>query len=204
MAAVEVKYISKNEELVKRRIEADLKDHVITAIHACGMHRHYRCQKPGTWCMGFDVVTWPGSLCFTGDMGDFLFQRTEDMIAFMRGSCMSYGYAAEKCVAHDGRLREWSEELFRKALDDRLKDFDEDDGQISIMRQGRIRKESVAEKVKEIIAEFSEYSDRHSAEKAMYESGLFDGCDMPNCEEYTFRFLWCLHAMKWFCANVGA
>ena len=101
--------MNRKEKLVRERIENDLKDHVITVKQMNGMHRHWRCQKPGSWNMGFDIITWPGSLCFTGDMGDYLFRRTEDMVAFMRGSCMSYSYAAEKCVAHAvrrGRLHD--------------------------------------------------------------------------------------------------
>lgn len=33
----------------------------------------------------------------------------------------------------------------------------------------------------------------------MYESGLWDSCELPSCEVYTFHFLWCLHAIKWLC-----
>ncbi len=194
--------MNRNEQLVKERIANDLKDHVITAIKLDGLHRHYRCQKPGTWNMGFDVVTWPGSLCYTGDMGDYLFQRTSDMIAFMRGSAMSYSYAAEKCVAHDGRLREWSEERFNQILADRLKDSD--DGMFTVVRRGKRERESIADKIEEIKRAYAEYGSSFDAEKAMFESGLWDGCEMPDCKEYTFHFLWCLHALKWFTDKVAA
>jgi len=182
---------TRQEKRVKERIAKDLAEHVITVRHEQGMYRHYRCQKPGTWNMGFDIVTWPGSLCYTGDMGDYLFQRTEDMIAFMRGSCMSYGYAAEKCVAHDGRVTEFSEERFREILHDRIAEAEHGD-----------RRKEVREKVDVILREFSNYSAPADAEKAMYESGLWD--DMPSCKEYTFHFLWCLHALEWFCDHVAA
>lgn len=192
--------MTRNEELVAERIGNDLKDHVVTVLRADGLYRHWRCQKPGTWNMSFDVVTWPGSLCYTGDMGDYLFQRTPDMVAFMRGSCMSYAYAAEKCVAHDGRLKEWREERFLEILAERLKEGDE----VTVVRRGKRETEKVADKIAEIEHEYSNYESQHDAAKAMYESGLWDGCDLPSCEDYTVHFLWCLHALKWFCENVEA
>jgi hypothetical protein len=175
-----------SEALVKERIVNDLAEHKITPLHSHGMYRHWRCQKPGTYNLGFDIVTWPGSLCYTGDMGDYLFQRTTDMVAFMRRSAMDYGYAAEKCVAHDGRLKEWREEIFRQQLKDRLKQ-----GRTQrVMRRGAFQTESVKEKIREIISEYENYGSQHCATKAMYESGLWDGGDMPSCEDYTFHFLW--------------
>ena len=133
-----------SEALVLERIGKDFKDHVVTLLHDGGPNRkHYRCQRPGEWSMGFDIVTWPGSLCYTGDMGSYLFQRTENMIAFMRGSCMSYSYAAEKVVAHDERLKEWREELFLAELESRLADFADEDGMHTVFRHGNRVQESV-------------------------------------------------------------
>jgi hypothetical protein len=184
-----------SEKLVNERIDRDLAEHTITVKHSHGMYRHWRCQKPGMWHMGFDIITWPGSLCYTGDMGDYLFQRTEDMVDFMSRACQDYQYAAEKCVTkHD--IKEWREELFHKSLTDRLKEGKT----FRVMRQGSFRDESVAEKIREIRQAYDEYSSRHDAEKAMYESQLWD--ELPNCEQYTMHFLWCLHAIRWFCEHV--
>lgn len=187
-----------HEAEVKRRIVGDLKDHIITVRHVDGLYRHWRCQKPGDSNMAFDVITWPGSLCYTGDMGHYLFKRTDDMVAFMRGSCMSYGYAAEKCISHDGRLKEWREEEFNRVLTERLAESKE----VTVIRHRSKRTESVAEHIATIRQEYSNYSLRADAEKAMCESGLWDGGDMPSCEVWSFHFLWCLHAIKWFCDNV--
>jgi len=187
-----------NESRVKGRIGNDLAEHTIVVKHSDGLYRHWRCQKPGTWNMGFDIITWPGSLCYTGDMGDYLFQRTPDMVSFMRGSCMSYSYAAEKCVAHDGRLKEFREELFEVALLDRLKESEDNGGTFRVMRGERCVDESVADAIDDIRRAYSEYNTQNDAMKAMYESGLWDGADLPSCEDYTFHFLWCLHAIKWF------
>lgn len=179
-------FYCESDRLVQERIANDLANHTITFKHGCGMYRHWRCQKPGDSNLYFDIITWPGSLCYSGDMGDYLFQRTEDMVAFMRSACMSYSYAAEKCVAHDGRVKEFREERFEAILAEALLDNPEH-----------------ADKVQEIRDEYTNYSDKHDAMKAMYESNIWDGCDMPSCEEYTYHFLWCLHAIKWFCEKVS-
>jgi hypothetical protein len=184
-----------SEQLVKERIVRDLAEHTITCLHSEGMYRHWRCQKPGSWNMGFDIITWPGSLCYTGDMGDYLFKRTEDMVTFMSRACRDYQYSAEKCVANDGRLKEWREERFREVLAERCKESEE----FTVIRQGKRETENVFEKTREIMDEYENYQSQHDAEKAMYESGLWDGGDMPSCMEYTFHFIWCLHAIKWFC-----
>ncbi len=193
--------IERNEELVNSRIANDLKDHVITVKHATGMYRHWRCQKPGTWNMGFDIVTWPGSLCYTGDMGDYLFQRTDDMAAFMANACRDRSYSAEKCVAGRDQIKEWSEQRFREVLAERLKESE--DGMFTVVRGGRTQSERIGDKTREIVREFENYSSEHDATKAMYESGLWDGCDMPSCQVYSMRFLWCLKALEWFCDKLA-
>ena len=185
-----------HEQAVKERCAADLKDHVITTVHNQGLYRHWWCGKPGTGCMGFSIVTWPGSICYTGDMGDYLFQRTDDMVAFMRRSAMSISYAAEKCVANDGRLDEWREELLLEELDEiqkRIMEECEDEDE----------KPEWLEKI-EAVRDALSHADypEHDGMVALHDSGLVDGCDMPSCKAYTFHFLWCLYAIKWFCDNV--
>lgn len=67
------------------------------------------------------------------------------------------------------------------------------------VRKDRIVKDAIAK----IEAEYASYGSHHDASKAMYESGLWDGGDLPSCDGYTYRFLWCLHAIKWFCAKLN-
>lgn len=194
-----MRYQQQQEAKVKERIVNDLAGHTITVMHEAGLYRHYRCQRPGTWCMGFDIVTWPGSLCYTGDMGDYLFQRADDMIAFMSSAIRDHSYVAQKCVA--GKVKEWREERFEEVLRERLKQSraDGSEGRHRVMRRGVWVEASVTEKIKEIRREYDNYCSQHDAMKAMYESGLWDSCELPSCEVYTFHFLWCLHAIKWFC-----
>jgi len=185
-----VGYCRDLEKRVKERFDNDIANHVITEKHRNGFYGHWRCQKGSDCNLWFDIVTIPGMLMITGDMGDYAFKRVENMIAFMRGSAMSFGYAAEKCIANDGRLTEWRDELFREALDDTFNDQKDDHEDPAAFK----------ERLDEVRSLGSE--GQHFAMQAMYESDLFDGCDMPSCKAYTYHFLWCLHAIKWFCDKV--
>ena len=198
-----------SEQDVKDRIGNDLKDHIVTLLHSDGMYRHWRCARPGSWSMAFSIVTWPGSLCFTGDMGEYLFQRTEDMVSFIQRSCMSYDYVAGKCVASKGELKEFREEIFREVLKERIRDgLQRDKGgkfaksTFTVHYTGRKEEKSVKDAVREILSEYESYCDPHDALRAMYDSGLWNGADLPLCKDYTVGFLWCLHAIKWFCEKV--
>lgn len=188
------------EQRVARESAERLANHTIEVLRDDGMYRHFRCRNHGSSIDGFDVVTWPGSLCYTGDMGNYLFQRTEDMIAFMRRSCMSFDYAAEKCVAFDrDGVREFRREVFDEHLADlaeEMKATVEDDDAADQLA-------AMEEKIEEIQTAYEEYGAPHDGLRAMYESGLYDGCDTPSCESFTYRFLFCCHAIKWLCERLA-
>src|SRR5690348_13144744 len=62
----------------------DVSTHEMIVIRDDGANRHIRFKRPGTSCMYFDLITWPGYLCYTGDMGTYVFSRLEDMFEFFR------------------------------------------------------------------------------------------------------------------------
>jgi hypothetical protein len=53
-------------------------------LYEDGLHRHLQFRKPDTSSYWFDIITWPGNLCITGDMGTYVFRRIEDMLDFFR------------------------------------------------------------------------------------------------------------------------
>lgn len=77
--------------------QKDTADHVLVIAHEDGVYRHLHVRKPGTSCYGFDIVTWPGHLAISGDMGCDVFARTLDMLKFFRPSSGDYlANAAER------------------------------------------------------------------------------------------------------------
>lgn len=103
---------------VLARFLKDTAAHELEVLLDNGLHRHMRFRRPGTGVYGFDIVTWPGYLAISGDMGASLFTRLPDMLEFFRGKpdgdlVINPAYWAEKCVANDGEKQEFRMELLR-------------------------------------------------------------------------------------------
>lgn len=176
---------------------ADVADHKMVVIRDDGLYRHLRFAEPGTSIMAFDLITWPGHLCYTGDMGSYLFARVPDMFEFFRKSVtdndisINPPYWAEKCLAEDvqHKVTEYSEEKLRADITAWLDDIEADDE----------LREAVAD---EVLA----YADdegavcravsafEHEGKSFDYLDDLFIEADF---HEYTSGFLWCLLAIVW-------
>lgn len=180
--------------------------HVVEPRLLNGLYRHWRCGQPDSSDMYFSITTWPGFLAYTGDMGEYVFTGTEDMVAFFRGT-RDIGYIAEKCVAHcrEG-VRQFSGERFEEVLAEELKDRidslrDNYDG------QGAARKQALRNTFDSIDREGTKYDGPQAgvlAMKSLYESGLYDGGELPDCTIYTLRYLWCMRAIRWFIGQLDA
>jgi len=72
-----MEYQCKRERFLK-----DIKKHELKIIRDDGVYRHIRLKNPDSYAYNFDLITWPGYLCVTGDMGDWIFSRIEDMFNF--------------------------------------------------------------------------------------------------------------------------
>lgn len=115
-------------ELTEASFLKDVATHEMQLLRDDGVYRHLRFKRPGTACMYFDLITWPGSLCYTGDMGTFVFTRLRDMFEFFRTDreyaqrrgdrqlFVNHGYWSEKLVAVDSQRRNGSAMEFSEAL----------------------------------------------------------------------------------------
>jgi hypothetical protein len=91
----------------------DVASHSMKILKDDGVYRHLQFSNNGSWNQRFDIVTWPGYLAYSGDMGCFVFSRLADMFEFFRtkpsGSTeklfINEGYWGEKleAVDRDGR-----------------------------------------------------------------------------------------------------
>ena len=107
-------------------------------IHDDGLYRHLRCRQPGTSMWGWDVVTWPGHLAVTGDLGAFTFAREQDMLLqFFHGldskRTIDTRYWLEKCVAWDKHTdrrvvcAEYLQQRYRNELESFAQQHGDDD-----------------------------------------------------------------------------
>ena len=114
-------------ELTKEQFLKDVENHEMRILMDNESYRHLRFQKPGTINQYFDLITWPGHLAITGDMGSYTFSRAIDMFAFFRNAKLEInsGYWAEKCVAEDtiAGIQEYSRDRFRETIEEQFDSF---------------------------------------------------------------------------------
>lgn len=192
--------------------------HQMHILRNDGMYRHIRFKREDTMCMYFDLVTWPGYLAYSGDMGCFVFSRIEDMFEFFRADRthskddgnlkINLGYWSEKLQAVDGGInsssgaKEFSTESFIKMIHE---------WRISWIREYRYilskkdRRELWDKVTEEVLSKADDGGIR--AYDAAYGFSYqikgqlhpiqFDDLWDHNCDEYTYRFIWCCYALAW-------
>jgi len=100
---------------------------------------------------------------------------------------MSFGYVEEKCVAKDkDGIKTFSSEDLLESIDEAIGEVDDD---------------ALLNRYKELRKKIESSDDQYEAYQSLYRSDLFD-CDIPDGMVYTFSFLWCLYAIRWFCERV--
>jgi hypothetical protein len=196
-------------ELTEDRFLADVDQHQLTVLHDSGVYRHLRFARPGTMCMHFEIVTFPGYLCYTGDMGAFTFWRVHDMLTFFRGQRrdghlnINPGYWAQKIEASDkgSGHSEFSPARFREVINEyRVRWIRE------AARDGSLTKEERRDLWEEVGSEVLGKEDEGHviAMSAAYDftwsTGVghrYDFADLwdNNFERWTVRFLWCCYAI---------
>ncbi|MGP4995500.1 hypothetical protein [Glutamicibacter ardleyensis] len=102
-----------------RSFSKNFGNHEMTVMHDEGLYRHLRFKNPKNGFYWFDLITWPGNLTITGDMGTYAFARLEDMFDFFTGY-INTDYWAEKLKAgaSGGRseVKNYDESLFKQWL----------------------------------------------------------------------------------------
>lgn len=182
----------------QERFLKDIPNHKINIFRDHGVDRHIRLSEPGNSAYQFDLITWPGHLCFTGDCGTYVFCSLHDMFEFFRtAGDINPWYWGEKLVSVDvnGKYTEFDKEEFKKQVTGLFESWKEDEDP-----DEKLAEEVWSDLSEQVISAAEE--DEHCVYEAInsFESGgfafedfLVDG--LP--ERHTFRFIWCLRAIKW-------
>jgi hypothetical protein len=192
----------------------DVANHSMRVLMDSGTYRHLRFankDKKVSWNQWFEIITWPGYLAYSGDMGTFVFARIEDMFEFfrMRPSDekeqlhVNLGYWGEKLQAIDRDHRNNSEKAFsierlRERVEDYVKDWIEEE-RLTDEQQAELREE-IREHILSI-ADDGEYVAHQALREFSCEidGHIFQFSDTWEWDlrEYTFRFVWCCYAVAW-------
>ena len=176
----------------------DIAQHEMQVIRDDGVNRHIRFKRPGTMCMHFDLLTWPGYLCYTGDMGTYVFSRLEDMFEFFRRReirepyQIDMRYWAEKLQASDrSGSREWSADKFKADVLDYFKQRTDECTQA--------RRSELWEEIESQVFDRADEGE-HFAWAALRDFD-HEGFQFTDWEReskvWTHRFQWCCHALEW-------
>lgn len=188
----------------------DVREHQIMVIRDDGVSRHIRFKNPGSMCMHFDLITWPGYLCYTGDMGTYLFRRLDDMFRFFRTDAdsawfkskgltlaINLSYWGEKIEAVDrgAGFKKWSEDLFKARLRESFDRWAE-----SELRPSEI--ESAWQTVEDDVIREMDYGGKETAYRRAMECEIngkrpFQDFWEVDTEDYSHRFVWCCYALAW-------
>ncbi|HRD65697.1 MAG TPA: hypothetical protein PKY50_06030 [Candidatus Competibacter sp.] len=154
--------------------------------------------------MHFDLLTWPGYLCYTGDMGTYVFRRLHDMFQFFRRGesigerCIDIRYWAEKLEAIDrvDGVREWTPEKFREEVRDFCAQHVDDEWPTE-------RKAELWKAIDEQVCSAASLGEHHAwVALCAFDHDGFQFQDWESdCKAWTHRFLWCCHALEWAIAT---
>jgi hypothetical protein len=196
--------VSDGSKLTLEGFLENVKNHKLRVIKDDGLYRHIRLAAPGTSNQYFDIVTWPGYLSYVGDMGDFIFERIEDMFCFFRSEKgkieINTSYWSEKVKAESvfgGGIREFSVESFRENIRDHVR-------MIFDLEEGQDLPENIQEEIDPLLSAEDEWE--CVAAMRDFSSDKIDFSDFweasPNRK--TLAFVWCCYAITWAISQYDA
>lgn len=192
--------------------QRDTAEHQMDVLLDSGVYRHLRFSNGGSSVYRFDIVTWPGHLAISGDMGAAVFSRLPDMFEFFRTDQrpedapdelrVNAGYWAEKCVANNGEPEEFSSDLFEQIVREHFDSYMEfRDSEEEGFEEARA--ELWAEIEGELFGMYDSTGDAlgaamsfKSGDKRFGDFNMHEAWDWGNSVEvYTYRFIWRLYAI---------
>lgn len=176
------------------RFNSDVKGHGLEILHDDALYRHLRCSNPAGSCFWFDVVTWPGALAVTGDFGDgYAFRRVDDMLSFFRGNGgrVNLNYWAQKIVAGNGDMLQYSPRMFHEHIWAAVRDANEENGGVPGLAK------AVQYSLKNEY-DIHNRNEAHAMASDFEHSGFwFEGWETWDVEEWSSSFLWACHGIVW-------
>lgn len=202
-----------SESCTEARFLHDVAQHKMIVLRDEGVNRHIRFTREGTINLRFDLITWPGHLCYTGDMGTFVFSHIEDMFEFFRTNLRDFNYRKDGLSINTGY---WGEKLLAES---RFGGYEEFDSAYfaKVIREYRLGwiKECRDQLTKEQRRELWDAVDDEvisriddgetQAQTAAYEFSCkvgrktfqFDDLFDHRFTRATFHYIWCCYALAW-------
>lgn len=192
--------------------ERDVANHELEVIVDSDVNRILEFRnRNGSSNQFFIVMQARGRICFTGDMGEFVFtNHNADMLAWFHDN-MSLNYIDEKCRA--GITKEFNEDSAKESIKMMVDDFcrdciyeyaesgcddeDDDNYEVDLANWQRSLYDEVVDEL-DFESEETFHRSAYNLSIRVDDSMKFeiDVCDGIDCMEYTQRFKWCVAAMN--------
>lgn len=184
----------------------NVENHEMTIIRDEGVNRHIRFAIPGSSEMQFDLITWPGYLCYTGDMGTYVFDMFEFFLHDVKSQKLSINppYWAGKVEGqdkHDG-VKEFNEDIFVEKVMRDLKQWIKNNREETTKEERRELWEAVIDEVVDAASDSGGYRKQSAAMD--FRHSVNDDLDFSfqdfweyDLTDYTYRYLWCCYALVW-------
>lgn len=169
---------------------ADVAQHEVRVELNSGVHRSILFKRKGSGNMYFRLTTWNNHLAISGDMGCYVFSRTEDMFEFFRGELkINLNYWCEKLQAiscfgsKNGDIREYDSSATVAQVD-------------AYFRDCNFPAESLTGVQMEVLDDVYHAEDDRAAAKVLVDADIDDAhCFLTY--NPTYHIQWCLYAVVW-------
>jgi hypothetical protein len=199
----------------------DVASHEMSILRDDGLYRHIMFGRPDSSDMRFDLITWPGSLCYTGDMGTFVFSRKPDMFEFFRASPDDLAFAQKRGHTLYVAPSHWAKKLDAvsgNSLGASMTELDHDALRAELLQQmeGWLKEKddnypwtpTLTEDLREEVSGILEDLDLGAEQEAIISARDFEflspngirlSFDLSerNFQKHTREFLWACHAITW-------
>jgi hypothetical protein len=183
----------------QEQFDANVAEHSMEVVRDDGVHRFIRFRRKESSTYWFDLITWPGQLCISGDMGTYVFSRVQDMFKFFRGESINPAYWGEKLqsIANHGGYREFDEDTFKERVWDFFEQYWEDtdfpDARETCRKDIQDELDTIDfSSEHEAYNWVFRYDFRYGTKHRFQFQDFFDG---GGTERYSFSYIWCLRAI---------
>ena len=188
----------------------DVETHQLKILRNDGVYRHLRFKRPDSGTYYFDIVTWPGFLAISGDMGEAMFSRVDDMFMFFRMGKNDFnfhaerklninvGYWSEKLLAGSKEgIKRYESELFHDAVKERYDRYCEDKGWQPDDEMAEVLWQELTEEVlNQDEFEYTAFTAANQFESNVCDFSFSDFWE-TNLRAYTYHHIWQLYAIAY-------
>ena len=189
-----------NDSPTKEQFLNDVEKHQMTILKDDGLYRHIHFGMFNDSNRSFSITTFPNYLAITGDMGDFVFSRIDDMFEFFNTTDINPDYWAQKVVSQsifgDG-IYHFDIELFKNNIINYIKSYLdlEENEELPEIYLDDISSILSAEDEIDCINELRNFYP--NSLKSNVLADFWMDYSYNSCRSFNYNYMWCCYAIQY-------